>query len=33
MGIVRHADAGYETSSFIAKNEFQARGGKVPMCT
>jgi urocanate hydratase len=31
MGILRHADAGYESSIQIAKNEFQTRGGSVPM--
>ncbi len=31
MGIIRHADAGYERSIKIAKNEFKARGGKAPM--
>ncbi len=31
MGIVRHADAGYEKSIAIGKNEFQKRGGKLPM--
>jgi len=31
MGIVRHADAGYEIATKIAKGSFAARGGKVPM--
>ncbi|MGE0615194.1 MAG: urocanate hydratase [Bacteriovoracia bacterium] len=31
MGIVRHADAGYERSIEIGKNEFAARGGRIPM--
>ncbi len=31
MGIVRHADAGYETACEIARGTFAARGGKVPM--
>jgi urocanate hydratase len=31
MGIVRHADAGYETAQEIARGAFAARGGKVPM--
>lgn len=31
MGIVRHADAGYETSIEIARGAFAQRGGKVPM--
>lgn len=32
MGIVRHADAGYETSIRIGKNEFAQRGGRIPLC-
>jgi urocanate hydratase len=31
MGIVRHADAGYETARTIAVGAFAQRGGKVPM--
>lgn len=31
MGILRHADAGYEKSIQIGKNEFARRGGKIPM--
>jgi urocanate hydratase len=31
MGILRHADAGYERSIEIARNEFTQRGGSVPM--
>lgn len=31
MGIVRHADAGYEKAQEIARGAFAARGGKVPM--
>jgi urocanate hydratase len=31
MGIVRHADAGYETAREIASGAFAARGGRVPM--
>jgi urocanate hydratase len=31
MGIVRHADAGYESAAKIARGEFAERGGKVPM--
>jgi len=31
MGIVRHADAGYEKSIEIAKGEFSRRGGSVPL--
>lgn len=31
MGIVRHADAGYERSIEIARGPFAQRGGKVPM--
>ncbi|MGK5085760.1 urocanate hydratase, partial [Bdellovibrionota bacterium FG-1] len=30
MGIVRHADAGYETAQAIAKGAFAERGGRVP---
>ena len=31
MGIIRHADAGYETATQIAKKEFTQRGGRAPM--
>jgi urocanate hydratase len=31
MGIVRHADAGYDAASRIARGSFAERGGKVPM--
>ncbi|HUP57310.1 MAG TPA: urocanate hydratase [Bdellovibrionota bacterium] len=31
MGIVRHADAGYETAREIASGAFAERGGRVPM--
>jgi urocanate hydratase len=31
MGILRHADAGYEISKKIAAGPFQSRGGSVPM--
>ena len=31
MGVVRHADAGYEAAEAIAKNAFEKRGGKMPM--
>ncbi|MBY0471250.1 urocanate hydratase [bacterium] len=31
MGIVRHADAGYDTSKKIARGAFADRGGKVPL--
>ncbi len=31
MGIVRHADAGYETAQKIGKAAFAERGGKIPM--
>ncbi|MBS1962293.1 MAG: urocanate hydratase [Bdellovibrionales bacterium] len=31
MGIVRHADAGYEAAIEIGKKEFRARGGSIPM--
>lgn len=31
MGIVRHADAGYETSIEIGKTAFVERGGSIPM--
>lgn len=31
MGIVRHADAGYETAQDIARGAFRSRGGQVPM--
>lgn len=31
MGIIRHADAGYERSCEIARTTFAARGGKIPM--
>lgn len=33
MGIIRHADAGYESSIKIAKDEFKNRGGCAPMVT
>ncbi|MCC7442558.1 MAG: urocanate hydratase [Bdellovibrionales bacterium] len=31
MGIVRHADAGYEVSERIGRGAFKARGGSIPM--
>ncbi|MEK7689384.1 MAG: urocanate hydratase, partial [Bdellovibrionota bacterium] len=31
MGIVRHADAGYEKSESIGRGAFAARGGRIPM--
>jgi urocanate hydratase len=31
MGIVRHADAGYESAAEIARGSFAQRGGRVPM--
>lgn len=31
MGIVRHADAGYEIAEKIGKDAFAKRGGKIPM--
>ena len=31
MGIVRHADAGYETAEDIGRNAFKQRGGLIPM--
>jgi urocanate hydratase len=31
MGILRHADAGYERSIEIGRGEFARRGGKIPM--
>jgi urocanate hydratase len=31
MGILRHADAGYDIAQDIAKGSFAERGGKVPM--
>src|SRR5205823_1359739 len=31
MGIVRHADAGYEVAQRIARGPFAERGGKIPM--
>jgi hypothetical protein len=31
MGVVRHADAGYETSIEIGKTAFRERGGSIPM--
>jgi urocanate hydratase len=31
MGIVRHADAGYESSIEIGKTAFRERGGSIPM--
>jgi urocanate hydratase len=31
MGVVRHADAGYESAQAIARGAFRARGGRVPM--
>jgi urocanate hydratase len=31
MGIIRHADAGYERSKEIGKTSFAQRGGKIPM--
>ncbi|HCM40818.1 MAG: urocanate hydratase [Bdellovibrionales bacterium GWB1_52_6] len=31
MGIIRHADAGYERSREIGRGQFAARGGKIPM--
>jgi urocanate hydratase len=31
MGILRHADAGYETAEDIARDAFRKRGGELPM--
>lgn len=31
MGVIRHADAGYESSIEMGSNEFEKRGGKIPM--
>jgi len=31
MGVVRHADAGYETSIEIGRTRFRERGGEIPM--
>ena len=31
MGILRHADAGYESAREIGRTSFAARGGKIPM--
>jgi urocanate hydratase len=31
MGVVRHADAGYESSQQIGRTAFVARGGRIPM--
>ena len=31
MGIIRHADAGYEKSCEIARGPFAERGGRIPM--
>jgi len=31
MGIVRHADAGYETARDIGRTRFQDRGGRIPL--
>jgi urocanate hydratase len=31
MGIVRHADAGYERAIEIGRGAFAARGGSIPM--
>ncbi len=31
MGVVRHADAGYETAQEIGRGAFAERGGKIPM--
>jgi len=31
MGILRHADAGYESAQAIARGEFAKRGGRIPM--
>jgi urocanate hydratase len=33
MGIVRHADAGYEIAEDIGRGAFAERGGKIPMLT
>ena len=31
MGVIRHADAGYETSKEIGRSAFAKRGGRIPM--
>lgn len=31
MGIIRHADSGYETAQAIARGAFRERGGRIPM--
>lgn len=31
MGVVRHADAGYDIAKNVAKTTFQERGGRIPM--
>jgi urocanate hydratase len=31
MGVVRHADAGYDSAKEIARGAFAERGGRVPM--
>ena len=31
MGIVRHADAGYDTAQEIGRTAFRERGGLIPM--
>ena len=31
MGVVRHADAGYESSQQIGRDAFKKRGGRIPM--
>jgi urocanate hydratase len=31
MGIIRHADAGYDKACEIARGAFAKRGGKIPM--
>ncbi len=31
MGVIRHADAGYETSKEIGRTAFSLRGGRIPM--
>jgi urocanate hydratase len=31
MGVVRHADAGYESSQQIGRDAFVKRGGRIPM--
>jgi urocanate hydratase len=31
MGVVRHADAGYESSNEIGRTRFVERGGRIPL--